>query len=139
MLIISCQQRITERSLYSLLFYETKTIISTLIRKNLFSSPSGFTSIVSLIWKGIWLVQASLAVFINQDNPYQQKKQGKMLWQHKWDMKNIFQRYNTNEKHKTIIFFPEWFICSWWIFQNLFHSQDIQGLQRCISILALES
>lgn len=82
----------------------------------------------------------SLAVFINQDNQYQQNKQEKnIMIKHKWDMKEYFQRYNTNEKHKTIIFFPEWFICSWWIFPNLFHSQDIQGLQRCISILALES
>lgn len=37
MLIISCQQ--TERSLYSLLFYETKTIISALVGKIYFPHP----------------------------------------------------------------------------------------------------
>lgn len=43
--------------IYSLPFHKTKTIISALAEKNLFSSPSGFTHLVSLIWKGIWLVQ----------------------------------------------------------------------------------
>lgn len=80
-----------------------------------------------------------LAVFINQDNQYQQNKQEKnIMIKHKWDVKEYFQRYNTNEKHKTIIlfFFPEWFICSCRIFPNLFYSQNTEELQRSINILA---
>lgn len=50
MLIISHQQRVTGRSYipYCYLCFGWE---------NLFSSPSGFTYLVSLIWKGIWLVQ----------------------------------------------------------------------------------
>lgn len=48
----------------------------------------------------------SLAVFINQDNQYQQNKQEKnIMIKCKWDVKEYFQRYNTNEKHKTILSF----------------------------------
>ena len=49
---------------------------------------------------------AFLAVFINQDNQYQQNKQKiNIMIKHKRYVKEYFQRYSTNEKHKTIIFF----------------------------------
>lgn len=49
---------------------------------------------------------AFLAVFINQDNQYQQNKQKiNIMINHKRYVKEYFQRYSTNEKHKTIIFF----------------------------------
>lgn len=48
---------------------------------------------------------ASLAVFINQDNQYQQNKQEKnIMIKCKWAVKGYFQKSNTNEKHRTIIF-----------------------------------
>lgn len=97
--------------------------------KNLFSSPSGFTYIVFNMERHL-ARPAFLAVFINQDNQYQQNKLEKnIMIKHKWDVKACFERYNTNEKHKAIIlfyFFPVQFICSWGLVLNLFHCQDTQ-------------
>lgn len=73
--------------------------------KNLFSSPIGFTYIVFNMERHL-ARPAFLAVFINQDNQYQQNKLEKnIMIKHKWDVKACFERYNTNEKHKAIILF----------------------------------
>lgn len=119
-LIKSYQQRIIGKSLYSSVFYESNTLINI---------SFGGLSIFFTQWFYILNVfnmerylacLAFLIVFINQDHQYQQNKQKvNIMIKHKWDMKEHFQRYNTNEKHKTIVFFfPEWFLCSHSIFPN---------------------
>lgn len=95
----------TERSLGSLLFYETKTIISPWSEKSIFLTQWFYRHSVFNMERHL-ACPTSLAVFINQDNQYQQNKQEKnIMIKHKWDVKEYFQKYNTNEKHKTIIFF----------------------------------
>lgn len=44
-----------------------------------------------------------LAVFINQEYQYQQnEREINIMIKPKWDVKECFQKYNTNENHKII-------------------------------------
>lgn len=73
----------------------------------------------------------SLAVFINQDNLYQQNKQEKNIMIKYEIWKNCFKGTILMKNIGLLFhFYPKCFICSCRIFPKLFHFQDMYGRQR---------